>query len=129
MAKLTPLSEVIDRVMAHVNRAATDPAYRAEMVAPLRCDRCRKLIDDPREAWLSWWWNFNTKTTSRVWITCHPSECLPARMLERTPDGESLMDHYVRVIVERGIERWVKDYNIGADGVERVRAFMRARGF
>lgn len=125
MAKLTPVGDIIDSVLAHVNRvAATGVVDDA-----LKCDCCHKLIDDPREAWLSWWWNFNTKATSRVWITCHPSECLPAQALERAPDGESLMDHYVRVVAGRGIEQWAKEYNIGADGVERVRSFMRARGF
>lgn len=85
-----------------------------------KCDRCGWEIKG--HPWVSWHFDTTTRTTSNVWITCHPSECEATAMLAEGPNASLLMDHWYNILKDRGIHRWKRDYNVPAEHVARVRA-------
>jgi hypothetical protein len=91
-----------------------------------KCDRCGWEIKG--HPWLSWHFDATTRTTSNVWITCHPSECEATAVLQKAPNTERLMDHWFNVVKDRGLDRWARDYNVPAEHVARVKTLSRRAG-
>ena len=85
----------------------------------IKCDKCHREIA-AKDSWVSWYWNHPKKQTSSVFLTCHPSQCSGAAMIEdECKDDDMLMDMYAPVIAERFVS-WATDYKIGGDTVANM---------
>ena len=79
--------------------------------ATIECDKCSREIAT-KDSWVSWYWNHPKKQTTSVFLTCHPSQCRRAAMIEDERGGDDmLMDMYAPVIAKRFVS-WATDYNI-----------------
>ena len=89
----------------------------------MNCDKCGKNIK-PKNAWVSWYWDCNTRKTSAMFITCHPSTCHHAAAIEdECPKSDHLMDHEAMNIAHRFVS-WANDYNIAGRDVARLAVFV-----
>ena len=95
----------------------------------LRCDFCGEEISHKDGAWVSWWFDRDTQTTTHVWVTCKTlgdvEGCLASYALGKT-GGVMLMDHYASVIAKRPVLAWAFDYRVPIAGVVRVFAYLNA---
>ena len=88
----------------------------------MNCDKCGKNIF-VKDAWVSWYWDCNTRKTSAMFITCHPSTCdRAAAIKDECPESDHPMDHEAMHIAHRFVS-WANDYNIAGRDVARLAVF------
>ena len=88
----------------------------------MNCDKCGKNLDF-YESWVSWYWNPKTRHTVAVFITCHPSECPAAALIDsECPEPYELMDHEAGHVWLQLIP-WIGNFKIPRSDYERLNSF------